>query len=744
MNEWPFVDGKQITGLCVFELIEWIAKSWPASSDLLETDGKPIFALPPLQRDAVWRPKQVLDLWDSVMRGLPIGILYLIWQPEGTDRDVVDKPGKTIKTKKPGYDLLDGQQRIRALLLGIVGFSEEKRCLWVDLGDTDEARGFGLHITSKGQPFGYDPKTGTRRSFDQRRDARYKLNELGTLICKGREAYDYELFDGVVTQGGNPLFPQPPLPYGHSKYIYKLADLLSAWRKGSPNCRDEDKDRFTALKAMVGEGPTDKALDRLHEAFIRIKRAEVALLRVNSQDFRAGGEDILELFQRIGAGGTPLSDEERLYSIHKHRCPYIRDAINEIYNQIGRVLSPTKIASTAIRIANAQAHIDRNDMPDMAAFSKAMVDPDEKKFRDNLSVLIPEAEQESQEKGALLDGFLIVERLLRRERGAGHFWIPEVMLSSLPSELWQVLVFWAVGHRNTGNANLSRQEVVRFVCFWYLTVKNNKKAARSAFAHIKMNKQTQEFPGKALYKMFTDTGDWDSHCAYELVSPKEFKDSLCSKEKTSRWRTEAERFVENGTRNELGYQWWCNGKRLLPWLQKEYIHDKFQDYVPLTDHEDDVPYDIDHMCPTKDWGGDDWRNLQGRLVGIENNPAKRDIREARWIVGGSIGNLRLLASSENRKYQDADVAEKMSFIERENHPPSEVDSKGMTDFAFAPDHRGVWRKVSRYGPIANRLWDEDRLRSFQDAVEQRTAWLYQRFHDDLEYGQWTSKSGVSE
>ncbi|MGE0469541.1 MAG: DUF262 domain-containing protein [Nitrospira sp.] len=744
MNDWPFVEGKKIIGLQMLELIDWVDKSWPASSDLLETDGKPLFALPPLQRDAVWRPKQVVDLWDSVMRGLPIGILYLIWQPEGAVRDVVDKAGKTIKRKKGGYDLLDGQQRIRALLLGAVGFSEEKRCLWVDLGDNTATRGFGLRISSKGQPFGYDSKTGAKLNIRDRKTAREELEVNGEVFCKDptgewREAYDHELFDGEVIQGGNPLSPQPPLPYGHSKYIYKLSDLLDAWRwrEGSAHCGD--KDRFTALKAMVGNGPTEEALVGLHEAFKRIKEGEVALLRVDPQSFREGGEDLLELFQRIGAGGAPLSVEERLYSIYKHRCPYIRDAVNEIYNQIGRVLSPTKIASTAIRIAYAQAHADRNYMPDIAAFSKAMVDPNEKNFRDILSTLIPEAGLESEGEGTLLDGFLSLEYLLRRERDHGHFWIPEVMLSSLPTELWQVLVFWAVGHRNTANLEISRQEAVRFALFWYLAVKNNEKAARSSFAYIKMNKETLDFPGKDLYKLLTDTGNWDSHCAYKLAPPKDLKDKLCSKDGFFRWRTEAERFVENGTRNELAYQWWCNGKKLLPWLQKEYIHDNFRDYVPLTDHEDDVPYDIDHICPTKDWGGDDWRNLQGRLPNIEKNRAERDFREGRWTVGGSIGNLQLLASSENRKYQDVDVAAKMSFIERDNHPPSEADSKNMADFAFAPEHRGLWRKVSRSGPVADRRWDEDRLKSFQDAVEQRATWLYQRFHDDLGFEPWTKR-----
>ena len=72
-------------------------------------------------------------------------------------------------------------------------------------------------------------------------------------------------------------------------------------------------------------------------------------------------------------------------------------------------------------------------------------------------------------------------------------------------------------------------------------------------------------------------------------------------------------------RNDIGSEWWWNGKKLLPWLQKEYIRRTFPGYAPLTDHEDDVPYDIDHICPQSDWG-EDWRNVQRRLdVGANNS-----------------------------------------------------------------------------------------------------------------------------
>ena len=34
--------------------------------------------LPSIQRGFVWKPKQIEDLWDSILRGYPIGSFYFL------------------------------------------------------------------------------------------------------------------------------------------------------------------------------------------------------------------------------------------------------------------------------------------------------------------------------------------------------------------------------------------------------------------------------------------------------------------------------------------------------------------------------------------------------------------------------------------------------------------------------------------------------------------------------------------
>lgn len=71
------------------------------------------YAIPVFQRDFVWKPTQIIDFFDSIWRGYPIGSIIL-WQPD------LEMPVKDILTdkigeiEKPEYFVLDGRQRLTA------------------------------------------------------------------------------------------------------------------------------------------------------------------------------------------------------------------------------------------------------------------------------------------------------------------------------------------------------------------------------------------------------------------------------------------------------------------------------------------------------------------------------------------------------------------------------------------------------------------------------------------------------
>jgi len=70
-------------------------------------------AIPEIQRPFVWKPKQVRDLIDSLYTGYPTGYLIISQSPNMRLKDGSLSEGKKI--------MIDGQQRITALMTAIVG-----------------------------------------------------------------------------------------------------------------------------------------------------------------------------------------------------------------------------------------------------------------------------------------------------------------------------------------------------------------------------------------------------------------------------------------------------------------------------------------------------------------------------------------------------------------------------------------------------------------------------------------------
>lgn len=97
-------------------------------------------AIPEIQRPFVWKGRQVRDLVDSLYNGYPTGYL-IIWQ----NPDVKLKDGREAVGKKV---LIDGQQRITALMTAIAGYKiltesyEEKtiRIAFNPLAKDDESK----------------------------------------------------------------------------------------------------------------------------------------------------------------------------------------------------------------------------------------------------------------------------------------------------------------------------------------------------------------------------------------------------------------------------------------------------------------------------------------------------------------------------------------------------------------------------------------------------------------------------
>src|ERR1039458_1318398 len=110
-------------------------------AEVLEGVHKSEYVLPAIQREFVWKTDQICMLFDSLMRGYPIGA-FLFWkvEPENAsdltfydfitnyhEKDHPYAPTKPIPAGQGATAILDGQQRLTALNIGLYGSHAERQ-----------------------------------------------------------------------------------------------------------------------------------------------------------------------------------------------------------------------------------------------------------------------------------------------------------------------------------------------------------------------------------------------------------------------------------------------------------------------------------------------------------------------------------------------------------------------------------------------------------------------------------------
>ena len=707
-----------IDEISVGDLLEWAVWSQQRLFDVQPSDkaknedwesARPVLTLPPLQRNSVWRPPQVLAFWDSLLSELPIGLLSLII--ENGEREIVNPGPKRAGDNHartysgPGFALLDGQQRLRALTLCRDDPFGEQRCLWVSF--TENA--YELRLTSRAQPFGYD-KNGAKLLTKERSDAREafeKKNPGMRWNCprKDKEIYDRDLYD-IEDQNGNKIRPLP-------------------WK-----CEPNDTIRLSHIFNDPSSGQTqvesldEKFLPQLQNVRSALQSALQAHLPLQKLEGRK--KDLLiKLFTRIGAGGTVLTESEQRYSAYKLYKPAFRGPIEDVRSEVNATLPSARIVETALKIAQMEAQLGPY-IPDVKSFCDALggklPERDMAKRQNAMKGLddLLSAEIEGDGGSRLHVAFGTAKALLGHDANDPTYWLPDVLIADLSPGIWDVVVYWAVKrpehHFAAATWTRSKQEAVRFALFWHLCMESTDPAIRDSF-ELLSHWNGGHFPGRELYSVLTSKGR-----ASAMLHPEQAKHFLAKGVGQPEWLTHKDRFADE----VFAAKWWYGAKGMLPWLQREYVKREFGGYVPLSDHEDDLPYDRDHVCARSHWRYDG-REAKPRFTD-DAKSYEAAMRNARDVVGEAIGNYRLISSRHNRGDGDASITDKMPFLQGE-------DEKKARDFGFSLDGEEVnyWLATSKQ---KDDPWTTERLKAFQSAAALRTDRLYREFFTSLHFEQW--------
>jgi uncharacterized protein with ParB-like and HNH nuclease domain len=247
------------------------------------------YFLPAIQREFVWRPDQIVQLYDSLMRGYPIST-FLFWdlKPENRDRWDIYRFIDNFHANETHNDLastagvqqltlvLDGQQRLTSLLIGLKGsYTTKKKYMRYDRSDAWVKQTLHLDLFKDPEKEPDDGDLGIRYGFEflastPERDGDhywFKVSRILDFDSEDRfEKFKYEERDRLpdcVTRGQVRIFER------NLDRLYRVVwknDVISYYTE-----TDQDYDRVLDIFVRANEGGTKLSKSDLLLSMVTLK-----------------------------------------------------------------------------------------------------------------------------------------------------------------------------------------------------------------------------------------------------------------------------------------------------------------------------------------------------------------------------------------------------------------------------------------------------------------------------------------
>jgi len=264
------------------------------------------YFLPAIQRDFVWKPEQIVRLFDSILRGYPISS-FLFWELDESNRDKW-QAYKFLDTASSNgtrneianthgvsglHLILDGQQRLTSLNIGLRGFYIEKK---------------------KYAPYGNPSSYVRKRLF---------LN-----LLHDPKTEDTEASEGIYYEF---TFLDPTASKQTGKLWFEVAKILAL---------ESDSAFYALVDDMVDRMPETATKQQMNvvrqnlsKLFHAVHKDDVIAYHLErEQDY----DRVLDIFVRANSGGTELSKSDLLMSTVTGSWGDI-DAREEIQNLLDRL-----------------------------------------------------------------------------------------------------------------------------------------------------------------------------------------------------------------------------------------------------------------------------------------------------------------------------------------------------------------------------------------------------------------------
>lgn len=645
---------KKILAYTIKDIAEWQA-DLPEFNNEVKSHNSHRITLPSLQRGFVWKSYQIESLWDSILRGYPIGSVLM---------------SNTDNCK----ELLDGQQRSTSIALGFYNpftdgsfsFFHAKNVVpvvWIDFKELESNKyglKFGIRVLTKSHPWGY--QLSDHRSILNFPDREKALEAIRKSINNEKLS-----FTKIENQNKVPWDTFYPVPL--SVLLKSNSDKFEIWKA--------EVERFISeylgqIKTKHSQGSdfvnySEINVDQWHRMYTAILRAKRLLIPeiildnqiLNEVDVIRGEENNdanSTLFIRLNSEGTRITGEELVYSLFKAVFPESKKLVEDIGFSF---VPPSKVINLISRVIITKSNDSFTYQNDLG-INNFRQQIGKAEFKDTLRHYVIDSNQKSKNL------FEKAIKIITLNKEIPPIFYREVILNSL--DLFYVLLVYLENNTETIeniDQNLIHKTFITLSKFG----SKDKDVARKLFDDLK-TKQNQftnwELSCRSVVENFPNL------CP-PLPTPENLRSFLIDKilkdyvSSTNNSHFNDFDFIKQIVRNnsdELDFlfkifdnypenapelseedklnkavEYWkmiidriYKDRSFIIVAQSEYFKNEFTDFIEFESVEDtNRPWDWDHIYPNS------WVYSRHKIS-----------QKVRWIVNLN-GNFRALSFNENRR-----------------------------------------------------------------------------------------------
>jgi hypothetical protein len=661
--------------------------------------------LPELQRGFVWKNSQIESLWDSLLRGFPIGSFLL------------------SKSETDKQFLLDGQQRATSIALGYYApwletietskFWSLKKIptIWIDImpKETTATQKFVIRVITQSHPWGYQCQNNTATlGIADRRNALeiFKKNPNNSNI-------GYTKFSSKDTFPFDANLPVPLVFVINALKNENWKDcLITLCNKNLPCDFIKTKKMEGKYIKILSEAVQGNKVDSLLiDSIKNLNNIEIPCCIVPKSVLEAEDEQIGEdptLFVRLNSQGTKIEGEELIYSIYKASFPNSKKLVESVGCGF---ISPSKVINLVSRMAWSEMEKGNYPYPmNVNEFRKRIHN---KRFVQHLNKMIGDENNSLASK--------LFNKAIEIFLSKGDIEIPPVLVKyiiSNSSELFLMLLQWLKLHdKQDIDKNEKLKIIASFTALSWFS-RDNTKYVREIWENI----ISDNFWSKKILRL--PFFKKDDYIMYPLVQPSILREFLLDEIVTKRitWdnlytrkdnvitekyknilskdieKTEIEDYINDIWGNFISKL--VDNKAMILFSQRKYINDNFGDFNQIETLEDtNTPWDWDHIYASS------W--VYGKHY-IDDN-----VRF--WTY--KIGNLRALSLEDNRS---------------ENNilsPQERLNDESIRNSSFVKDEWAYWKEIT--GRIND---DKKDIKNHLCAILNRMCNIYEEWYNVLHVG----------